>query len=134
LPDRVDIPARDPHRLKVAAPALHLDPASGIKIVVTTLSMTMSTLRRPIAFIPLAMSFAALGLVLAHIAIYGVARQADEGAAAHIWQLLMAGQMPVVALFAITWLPRVPRQALLVLGLQVLAGMAAAAPVFILRW
>jgi hypothetical protein len=45
----------------------------------------------------------------------------------------MAGQIPIITLFAITWLPRAPRQALLVLGLQTTAGLAAAAPVFLLR-
>lgn len=80
------------------------------------------------------MSLAGLSLVLGHIAIYGGARQADEGAAAHVWQLLMAGQFPVIAFFAIKWLPRTPGQALLVLGLQALAVLAAAAPVFILNF
>ena len=95
--------------------------------------MNFSTLKRPSALIPLAMSFAALSLVLGHIALFGVAREADEGAAAHLWQLLMAGQIPVIAFFALTWLPKAPRPALLVLTLQAVAGLAAAAPVFLLK-
>jgi len=91
-------------------------------------------LKQPSAFVPLAMSLAALALVFSHIATAGVARQADEGTAAHLWQLLMAGQLPIIAFFAIKWLPRRPRQALLVLALQAAAGVAAAAPVFLLRW
>ncbi len=91
------------------------------------------TLRRPSALIPLAMSVAALVLVLGHTAIYGVTREADEGTAAHLWQLLMAGQVPFIAYFAISWLPRDPKRALAVLGLQLAAGVAAAAPVFLLR-
>ena len=90
----------------------------------------LSTLRRPSALIPLAMSFAALSLVLGHIAFFGAAREADEGTAAHLWQLLMAGQIPFIAFFAVRWLPRAPRPALLVLGLQAVAGLMAAAPVF----
>ncbi len=92
-----------------------------------------SVLRRPSALIPLAMSFAALSLVLGHMVFFGTGREADEGTAAHLWQLLMAGQIPVIAFFAIRWLPRTPRQAILVLTLQVLAGLAAAAPVFLLN-
>ena len=76
---------------------------------------TFTGLRRPSALIPLAMSIAALALVLGHIAIFGTARQADEGTAAHLWQLLMAGQIPIIAFFAIKWLPRTPGSALLVL-------------------
>jgi len=92
-----------------------------------------STLKQPSAIIPMAMSLAALGVVIGHIAAVGVAREADEGTAAHLWQFLMAGQIPVIAFFAIRWLPRTPRQALLVLILQAVAGLAAAAPVFLLR-
>ena|SRR5437868_14137639 len=90
-------------------------------------------LKRPTALVPLAMSLAALALVIGHIAIFGTAREADEGAAAHLWQLLMAGQLPIIAFFAITSLPKAPKQASLVLMLQAFAALAAAAPVFIFQ-
>jgi len=96
--------------------------------------MKFSTVKQPSALIPLAMSCAALAIVLGHLAMSGVGREADEGTAAHLWQLLMAGQLPVVAFFAIKWLPRSPRQALLVLALQAGAALAALAPVFLLNW
>ena len=95
--------------------------------------MKIATLKRLSALIPLAMSLVALGVVLGHIAMFGGAREADEGAAAHLWQLLMAGQIPVIAFFAIRWLPRTPGQALLVLMLQAVAGLAAATPIFLLK-
>ena len=93
-----------------------------------------SLLKQPLAFLPLAMSVAALATVLGYVAVNGVARQPDEGTAAHVWQLLMAGQVPIVALFAITWLPQAPRQALPVLALQVAAALAALLPVFVLQF
>lgn len=99
-----------------------------------TPTMNTSTLKRPSALVPLAMSCAALAIVLGRIAMSGVAREADEGTAAHLWQLLMAGQLPVVAFFAIKWLPRSPRQALLILVLQAGAALGALAPVFLLNW
>ena len=86
--------------------------------------------RRPSALVPLAMSITALAIVLGHILIYGAAREADEGAAAHLWQILMAGQLPVLAFFAIKWLRRAPKQALEVLALQAGAVLASMAPVF----
>ena len=86
--------------------------------------------KQPSAFLPLAMSLLALCLVLVNVSMYGVSRQADEGAVAHLWQLLMAGQAPIILLFAVRWLPRAPRQALGVLGLHVGAGLASVAPVF----
>ena len=96
--------------------------------------MNISIMKEPSAFLPLAMSFAALATVLGHVAMFGVAREADEGTAAHIWQILMAAQIPIVAFFAIKWLPRIPRQALLVLALQGGAALAALAPVFFLNF
>jgi len=78
------------------------------------------------------MSLVALAIVLGHVAMFGTAREADEGAAAHLWQLLMAGQLPVIAFFAATSLQRRTGPTLLLLGLQAFAMLAAAAPVFLL--
>ena len=94
----------------------------------------MTALRRPSAFLPVAMSLGALAVVLIFLALHGPAPQADEGAAAHLWQLLMAGQVPIVVFFAIKWVPQSPRQALPILALQVGAALAAMAPVFLLHW
>jgi hypothetical protein len=97
-------------------------------------------IKRPSAFLPLAMSLTALAMVLGSIASYCVVhgtcvivRETDEGAIAHLWQLLMAGQMPILAFFAIKWLPRAPRPTLYVLGLQAGAALASMAPVFFLN-
>ncbi|HEY2839425.1 MAG TPA: hypothetical protein VGJ26_09760 [Pirellulales bacterium] len=95
--------------------------------------MNISAFKHPSALIPLAMSFAALALVLVHTAVYGIVREADEGTPAHIFQLLLVAQLPFVAFFAIEWLPRNPRSAMLVLALQAAAALAALAPVFILN-
>jgi hypothetical protein len=95
--------------------------------------------RKPSAFLPLAMSLTALAL-LGGAYIFalvtgqaGLERQQDEGAIAHLWQLLMAGQLPVLIFFAIKWLPRAPRQTLCVLALQAGAAVAAMAPVYLLN-
>jgi hypothetical protein len=78
------------------------------------------------------MSLAALAVVLIHLFLHGAARESDEGAAAPIWQVLMAGPVPVLMCFAAKWLPRAPRQALLVLSFQAGAALASLAPVFLL--
>lgn len=91
-------------------------------------------IKRPSAFVPVVMSLAALGVVIVHIIISGTARQADEGTAAHLWQLLMAAQIPIIGFFAIRWLPQSPRSALPVLAMQAVAGLAALAPVYLLNW
>ena len=80
------------------------------------------------------MSLAALAMALGNAAIFGVVPEADEGAAAHIFQLLMVVQIPIVAFFAIKWLPRAPKETLHVLALQAGAGLAAIAAVFFLGY
>jgi DNA-binding CsgD family transcriptional regulator len=91
-------------------------------------------LKNPSAFLPLAMSLGALVTVTVYVALFGTARQTDEGTAAHIWQILMAGQIPIIFFFAIKWLPRTPKQALLVLLLQAGAAFLALTPVYLLRF
>ena len=90
-------------------------------------------MRLPSAFLPVALSAASLATVLGHIAIFGVARQPDEGTAAHIFQILMIVQLPITAFFAIKWLRQEPRRALLILAIQAGAAIAALSPVFALN-
>jgi triacylglycerol esterase/lipase EstA (alpha/beta hydrolase family) len=94
----------------------------------------LAILKRPSAFLPVVMSLAATAATVLYIALHGTAPQADEGAEAHIWQLMMAGQLPVVAFFAIKWLPQSPRQAAIIMVLQAGAALAATAPIFLLGW
>ena len=94
----------------------------------------LTLLKRPSAFLPVAMSLCALATIFVFIALHGTAPQEDEGAAAHIWQLLMAAQAPIVLFFAIKWVPQSPREAVPILALQVVAALAAMAPVFLLGW
>lgn len=89
-----------------------------------------TVIRRPSAFLPIAMSLAALALVLGHVAVFGAVHEADEGATAHIFQLLIALQVPIVAFFAIKWLRRAPRLSVPVLALQAAAVLLALAPVY----
>ena len=102
--------------------------------------MTIRTaITRPSGFLPLLMSVAALAVVLRHLALYGAGPtvhvgRPDEGPEAHIWQILMTGQVPLILFFALRWLPSDPLGTGSVLGFQVLAIAAAAAPVFLLRW
>lgn len=92
-----------------------------------------SIMSRPIAFFPVAMSLTAFFVVLGHVAIFGVVHEADEGIPAHIFQLLIAVQLPIVAFFAIKYLPRAPKEAMCVLAIQAGAILAAIAPVFFLH-
>ncbi len=79
-----------------------------------------SLFKQPSAWLPLAMSLAALTLILGHAAIFGIIHEADEGAAAHVWQILMAGQIPIVIYFMSKWLLQRAKESMLVVAL--LAG------------
>ena len=72
-------------------------------------------------------------MVVTTLGVAGTARQADEGTAAHSFQLWLVIEVVAVAAFAVQWLPRRPTAALGVLVIQILCAIAACAPVFYLR-
>ena len=88
----------------------------------------------PGGFVPVAMSAGALAVIAGHILTSGIAPQADEGTAAHLWQLLMAGQLPFVGWFALTRVPDCGRRAIAVSAIHAGAISAALFPVWWLRW
>ena len=94
-------------------------------------TVNVLSLKHPSAWLPLAMSLAAMALVLGHVALFGIVRQADEGAAARIFQLIMVAQAPIIAFFALRWLPRSPKETMLVLALQAGAWLA---PIALVAW
>jgi hypothetical protein len=82
-----------------------------------------SLFKQPSAWIPLAMSFAALAMILFYVAINGFASSgnSDEGAPARIFQLIMLAPLPIAGYFAVKWLPKQPKQSLIVLVSQAVA-------------
>ena len=98
-----------------------------------TKSENSSLLKQPSAWIPLAMSFAALSMILVYVAINGFASSGngDEGAPARIFQLIMLAQLPIAGYFAIKWLPMRPKQSLIVLALQAVAWVI---PIVTIMW
>ena len=91
--------------------------------------MKLPLLKKPSAYLPLLMSLAAFAIVLVRVSVFGATKAADEGGAAHVFQLLVAGQVLVAGYFAIRWLPTAPRQAMWVLAIQAIALLVACAPV-----
>jgi hypothetical protein len=78
-------------------------------------------------FAPLAMSQAALALVLGHAAVYGLVHEADEGAAAHVFQLLMVLQLPLLVFHAVRIAPAAGRRGWQMVAAQVGVWLLAAA-------
>ena len=94
--------------------------------------MNLPKLRHPTVFLPLVMSLLALGMVLVHFTNFGIVEETDEGTAAHIFQLLMVGQVPIVAFLAFRWFTIAPRQTFFFIVFQVVAALAAIMAVFFL--
>ena len=72
-------------------------------------------------------SLVGLASLMVYGAITGFVREVDEGTAVHLWQLLMAAQLPLGVFFAAAWLPHAPRWAWAGLALQtavVIANLA----------
>jgi hypothetical protein len=115
----------------------HVIPTRGGNMELDTNSFG-AMMRRPSAYLPVAMSLAALAMVLGAVAVGlarggALARDPDEGSIAHLFQLLMTVQWPITLYFVVKWLRRAPRQTLGVLGLQAAAWLAGCAPVYFLH-
>ena len=101
--------------------------------------MTFTQLmHKPTAYCPVGMSLMALLVVLIAVAVGATTSVApdgrpDEGPAAHVFQILIVAQLPIVAAFIWRWARGSARGAMQVLMLQALSLVLALAPVFIFR-
>lgn len=82
---------------------------------------------------PIVLSGAAIILLLVALTTGWERGLKDEGAVAHTWQLLIALQVPLVAVFLVTTDWRKPRTVVSTLALQAVALGLALAPVFLLH-
>jgi hypothetical protein len=78
-------------------------------------------IRDPGAWLPILFALLALADVLVFGVIFGPVRQpdGDEGTPAHLFQGLMFLVALAIGVFAVRWLPRAPREAAMILGLQI---------------
>ncbi len=98
------------------------------------MSDTKSVINAWSGWVPVAMSAAAVSLLVFALQTgWGKGLHGDEGAAAHLWQLLIGLQVPLILVFLATAKWRSPMGVLGLLGLQVLGLILAMAPVAILR-
>ena len=81
---------------------------------------------------PIVMSLLSLALVIEGVVQFGLRhREVDEGWQAHLFQLLVVLQVPIVVLFAATANWKQPSRTLLVLGLQIAAWCAALGALYV---
>ena len=91
-------------------------------------------LRKPSAWLPMLMSLAAMGLIVGHVALVGVARQEDEGTEARIFQVLMLVNAVAIGTFAARWLPVAPKAAFSVVALQLVLAAIPIVTIAALEW
>jgi len=90
-----------------------------------------SLLKKPSAWIPILIPLLFVAYIVIAIAFLGPpVREANEGVGAHLFQLWLLLESFMLGFFAVTWLPRAPKQALLILAMQVVVALASCAPVF----
>ena len=92
-----------------------------------------SILRKPSAWIPIALSLGIIAMLVFYLTRFGMVQNEDEGMAAHLFQLWLVLEVMMIPYFAVRWLPRAPKDAALVLALQIALVLLAAAPVFYLQ-
>lgn len=82
------------------------------------------------------MSLAVLAYILSYLALQGVPApepDADEGTGAHLFQIWLVLEPFMLGFFAFKWLPREPKEALIILALQIVAALLPISIVFSLK-
>jgi hypothetical protein len=90
-------------------------------------------IRKPAAWLPLLFSAAIAALLLTAYLRGDLRPKPDEDAYAHLFQIFLAAQIPIIAWFAIKWMPQAPRPGAIVLILQFLAIAVVCSPVYLLH-
>jgi len=82
-----------------------------------------SLIKKPSAWIPIVIPLLFFAYIVVVLATFGfLQEEKDEGIAAHLFQLWLLAEPLMLAFFAVKWLPRMRREALLVLALQIVAA------------
>lgn len=90
-------------------------------------------LRKSSAWIPIALTALILSIMAVHLSVYGAVRETDEGTVAHLFQIWIVLEVLTIGFFAFTSIPRAPRNALLVLALQIACALVPLAIVHSLQ-
>lgn len=92
----------------------------------------LAIVRRPIAWLPIAIAIVQLALI-AYALAAGVVAGPDEGAPARIFQLLIVAQAVAILAFAARWIPRAPGQAAMIVAAQVVVAAVPVAAILLLE-
>ena len=91
----------------------------------------MPLLKKPSAWVPMAIPLAFFAYIVIVISVFGIGeRQEDEGTGAHLFQLWLILEPIMLGYFALTYVPREPKNALIILALQIAASLLPISAVF----
>lgn len=93
----------------------------------------VSIIKRPSAWIPIVIPLIFFEYLIIYITIFGIVREEDEGTAAHLFQLWLVLEPLMVGFFAVKWLQRARKEALIILALQIIAALLPISVVFYLK-
>lgn len=89
-----------------------------------------SLIKKPSAWIPVIIPLLFFTYLIACITLFGIVLEEDERTGAHLFQLWLVLEPLMVGFFAVKWLPYAPKQALLILALQIVAALLPISIVF----
>ena len=92
-----------------------------------------SIIKKPSAWIPIVIPLIFFAYLVIYITVFGIVREEDEGTPAHLFQLWLVLEPFMVGFFAVKWLPRATKQALVVIALQIAAALLLISAVFLLE-
>ncbi|MDO8557564.1 MAG: hypothetical protein Q7S09_00010 [bacterium] len=90
-------------------------------------------IKKPSAWIPIAAPLIFFAYLVIYITVFGIVREEDEVTGAHFFQLWLVLEPLAIGFFAVKWLPRAPKQASLILALQIIVALLPISVVFSLK-
>ena len=93
-----------------------------------------SLFRYPSGWLPLALSLGMLGVFSLYLGgVIAPDQSGDEGMAAHLFQIWLVAEGFTILLFGLKWLGSRPKDAILVLAVQIGVVIALMSPIFYLH-
>ena len=89
-------------------------------------------LKKPSAWIPIAIPLVFFAVLIFGVMFGTIHREEDEGIGAHLFQLWLVLEPFMLGYFALKYFPQAPKQALLILALQIAIALLPIAVVFFL--
>ena len=92
----------------------------------------LATLKHPNAWLPIVLSLGIVAMLAGFLVFAGAPSEPaqDEGVVAHLFQLWLVLEALMIPFFALIWLPRMPKEASLILATQIFLVLAGMFPVW----